>query len=75
MSVKVVALDSLNSLSHRSQRCVRYFEVGFRALSTYAKFFNISYQHFLPPKRTRTCAYQGVRNVSFSENFADVLNE
>ena len=23
---------------------------------------------------TRTCAYQGVRNVSFSENFAHVLN-
>ena len=22
----------------------------------------------------RTCAYQGVRNVSFSENFANVLN-
>ena len=26
---------------------------------------NISY----PLKRTSTCAYQGVRNVSFSENF------
>ena len=24
--------------------------------------------------RTRTCAYQGVRNVSFSENFTYVLN-
>ena len=23
---------------------------------------------------TRTCAYQGIRNVSFSENFAHVLN-
>ena len=23
----------------------------------------------------RTCAYQGVRNVSFPENFADALNE
>ena len=32
---------------------------------------NISY----PLIRTRTCAYQGVRNVSFSENFAYVLNE
>ena len=30
--------------------------------------------HFLPPIRTRTCAYQGIRNVSFSENFAYVLN-
>ena len=25
--------------------------------------------------RIRTCAYQGVRNISFSENFANVLNE
>ena len=32
---------------------------------------NISY----PLIRTRTSAYQGVRNVSFSENFANVLNE
>ena len=35
------------------------------SISTYTKFFE---------KRT-TCAYQGVRNVSFSENFAYVLNE
>ena len=27
-----------------------------------------------PLIRTRTCVYQGVRNVSFSENFACVLN-
>ena len=32
---------------------------------------NISY----PLIRTRSCAYQEVRNVSFSENFAHVLNE
>ena len=25
--------------------------------------------------RTRTCAYRGVSNVSFPENFANVLNE
>ena len=31
---------------------------------------NISY----PLIRTRTCEYQGVRNVSFSENFAYLLN-
>ena len=24
---------------------------------------------------TRLCAYQGVRNVSFSENFAHIMNE
>ena len=38
--------------------------------STYAKFSEKLI--FLNP---RTCAYQGVRNVSFSENFAYVLNE
>ena len=27
-----------------------------------------------PLIRTRTCAYQGVRNISFSETFAYVLN-
>ena len=32
-------------------------------------------QYFLPLIRTRTRAYQRVRNVSFSENFAYVLNE
>ena len=25
--------------------------------------------------RTRTCAYQGVRNISFSENFTYALND
>ena len=29
---------------------------------------------FSPLIRTRTCAYQGIRNVGFSENFANVLN-
>ena len=32
---------------------------------------NISY----PMIGTRTCAYQGVRNISFPENFAYVLNQ
>ena len=32
--------------------------------------------HFLHPDTyTPSCAYQGVRNVSFSENFAYILNE
>ena len=46
---------------------------GDHLFSTFAKFSdktNISY----PLIRTRTCAYQGVKNVSFSENFANVLN-
>ena len=44
------------------------------SFNTYAKFSkrtNISY----PLIRTRTCVYQGTRNVSFSENCACVLNE
>ena len=44
------------------------------SFNTYAKYSektNISY----PLIGTRTCAYRGVRNVSFSENFRDVLNE
>ena len=44
------------------------------SFSTYEKFFrktNISY----PLTRTRTCAYQGVRNVSFPERFALTLND
>ena len=28
-----------------------------------------------PPALSRTCAYQGIRNVSFTENFSHVLNE
>ena len=39
----------------------------------FSKFFwkaNISY----PLIRTRTCTYQGVRNVSFSQNFAYLLS-
>ena len=31
--------------------------------------------HFVPLIGRRTSAYQGVRNVSFPENFANVLNE
>ena len=30
---------------------------------------------FYPLIRTRTCAYQGVKNISFSEKFAYVINE
>ena len=31
---------------------------------------NISYPPLTPLIRTRTCGYQGIRNVSFSDNFA-----
>ena len=44
------------------------------ASNTYVKSSgktNIPY----PLIRTYACAYQGVRNVSFSENFASTLNE
>ena len=51
------------------------FSFGFRGhpFSTYTKFSEKLI--FLTPLiRTRTCTYQGVRNVTFSENFAYVLN-
>ena len=41
--------------------------------STYAKFSE-KLTFLTPLIRTRMCAYQGVRNVSFSENFVYVLN-
>ena len=53
---------------------IRQILPGDHPLSTNAKFLkktNISN----PLIRKRTCAYQGVRNVSFSEIFAFVLNE
>ena len=43
--------------------CIKYVHKIFRKT-------NISN----PLIRTRTCAYQGVRNISFSENFPYVLN-
>ena len=33
------------------------------------------YKREFPIKQLPTCAYQGVRDVSFLENFAHVLNE
>ena len=42
------------------------------SFSTYAKFSeNISY----PMVRTRTCVYHGVRNISFLENCAYLINQ
>lgn len=38
------------------------------------KFFRKT-KVYCPLKRTRTCGYQEVRNISFSEYFANVLNE
>ena len=49
---------------------LRYF-LCYIFLRTILGKTNISY----PLIRTRTCAYQGVKNVSFSEDFAYVLNE
>ena len=43
--------------------------LGGRPFSKYAKF-----SKKLVRKNERTCAYQGVRIVSFTENFAYVLN-
>ena len=43
------------------------FSLRSRPLSTYAKFSRKL--TFLTPWYARTCAYQGVKNLSFSENF------
>ena len=42
-------------------------------LSTYAKYSE-RLKFLNPLIRTRACAYQGFRNISFSENFTYVLN-
>jgi len=56
-------------------RDLEQYAIGGHPFSTYAKNFrktnNISY----PLIRTRTCAYQGVENVCFSEIFGYVLTE
>ena len=68
---KSVKIDKGNSMV--IMICVVKF-VRNHSFSTYTKFLrktNISY----PLIRTRTCAYQGVKNVSFSGNLAYVLNE
>ena len=44
------------------------------SFSRYA-IFSEKINIFCPQIRTPTCAYQGVRNVSFSDNFAYLLNE
>ena len=44
------------------------------SFSTFAKFFQKNNIYY-PLICKRTCAYQGVRNVTFSENFAYVSNE
>ena len=52
--------------------CCEYIQQGFIHLVSTQNFPKNS--HFLPLWYARTCAYQGVRNVSFSENFAYILN-
>ena len=40
-----------------------------------SKDYSFSEHTKFSEKRTHTCAYQRVKNVSFSENFAYALNE
>ena len=65
---KLCALTScVNKIIHTYLYNV-FSKIGENSFSTYSKIFrktNISY----PLTHTRTCAYQGVRNVSFSEKF------
>ena len=51
---------------------------GVHSFSAYAILFYFFFEKtniFYPLISTRTCAYQEVRNISFSENFAYILNE
>ena len=52
---------------------VTTFNIWGHPFSAYAKFSE-KLTFLTSLIRTRTCAYQGVRNVSFSENVAYVLN-
>ena len=46
------------------------------SFSTYTKFSEKNKHYFLPlDTHKRMCASQGVRNISFSEDFAYVQNE
>ena len=47
--------------------------VGDHSFSTFANV--LKKLSFVTPWYARVCAYQGVRNVSFSENFAYILND
>ena len=55
----------------RLQECSYVFrDDSFTKFARFSKNKNV-----LPPDRHTTCAYQGVWNVSFSENFQNKLNE
>ena len=58
-----LCINQLISITHAMGSSIKYVRKIFRKT-------NISN----PLIRTRTCAYQGVRNVSFPENFVYVLN-
>ena len=68
-----VVLHSLSMISKNlnSSRMGKWLTA--HLLSTYAKFSE-KLTFLTPLISTHTCAYRGVRNVSFSENFAYVLN-
>ena len=68
--------NSTRHVSHRKGSVMRILksekDIDY-SLSTFAKF--PKELTFLTPIRTRKSTYQGVRNISFSENFAKVLNK
>ena len=66
-------------LEHRVKIIQKFYEHSFnicwdQSFSTYAKFSE-KLKFLTSLIRRCTCAYQGVGNVSFSKNFAYVLNE
>ena len=54
---------------------VWYFKLALGLIISYVHKIIRKAKFSHPLIRTSNCAYVGVRNVSFSKNFADVLNE
>ena len=57
-----------------SRPCIKGLSIDYRLTIKYVRKISRKTNISNPLIRTSTCAYQGVRNVSFSENFAYVLN-
>ena len=57
-----------------SRPCIKRLSIDYGLTIKYVRKIFRKTNMSNPLIRTSTCAYQGVRNVSFSENFAYVLN-
>ena len=58
-----------------SRPCIKRLSIDYGLTIKYVRKIFRKTNMSNPLIRTRTCAYQGVRTVGFSENFAYVVNE